>query len=548
MLEENFVIEREGINIYCYYFLPEDKKNIKGIVHIIHGFGEHTLRYKDFAAMLVANGYAVCALDNRGHGKTAVKNQNQNMGHIADENGVSLILEDLHALMEKAKNDFGSSLSYTIFGHSFGSFLARSFAIRYTDEISAMIISATKGKKSVVDNFGHFATKLQKILFGPRRTSNFMHQMSTGGYAKKYFPEDCNNAAWLTSDKSEQLKFLEDQYCLKTPASIATYIEIFNVIDEISKKENINKMRKDLPILIISGDHDVVGDFAKGIDKLYKTYTDIGLTNIVMKIYKGLRHELLNEKDKEMVTEDIINWIKSQAKSAEKGKNIFKDFLDVKKDNAAKNDDDSDKNSADNNLNNNIEENKPEAVIPSVEIQGVIDTTDYNGTSTKDSETKETLPAENETNADENTLAEEDNVKTENVVEETSEKDNNNETTTNEVSDEVSTKVAGKKTAAKKEVAKKGTSKKTTAKKATAKSDTSKKTTAKKATPKKETAKSDTSKKTTAKKATPKKKTAKSDTSKKTTAKKATPKKESAKKETSKKSTAKKASSKKTAE
>ncbi len=555
MAEDSFIIDREsGIKLYCYYFIPEDRKNIKGIVQIIHGFGEHAMRYREFANVLVANGYVVCTADNRGHGKSAIKNQSQKMGHIANDNGANLILEDLHTLMQKVKSDFGSNLDYFLFGHSFGSFLARAFAIRYVSDINALILSATKSGKDFKDGLAHSIVKLQKTLFGSSSVSFFMHKMSTGGYSKKFFPEDCHRAAWLTSDKSEQMKFIEDEYCLKTPASIATYIEIFNVIDEMSKKENINKMRKDLPILIISGEDDVIGDFSRGVDKLYKTYTDIGLTNVTKKIYKGLRHEILNERDKVLVMDDIVEWIKSNTKSIpslyssiEKGKNIFKDFADNDK-----KDDDTISN------NTNIIEDESIARDESVVAFYSSDEVQKNDESVI-TDVAPTSLNENtaEVNGDSPTDTEpqtETSDEVNNIVVRTANIDTTNITSQNieDTFDENENAAAVKKettTAAKKSTAKKETT--TAAKKSTAKKETT--TAAKKVTAKKETtaaAKKATAKKETAaaaKKATAKKETAaaaKKATAKKETAaaaKKATAKKETAaaaKKATAKKETA----------
>ncbi len=513
MVEESFIIEKENnIKVYCYYFIPEDRKNIKGIVQIIHGFGEHAMRYKEFASVLVNNGYAVCTLDNRGHGKTAVKNQNQKMGHIADSNGAKIILEDLHELMEKAKSDFGSNLHYTIFGHSFGSFLARAFAIKYPSEVNALVLSATKSNKNFVDGMGHFVANLQKTLFGSRSISPFMHKMSTGGYAKKHFPEDCNSAAWLTTDKSEQMKFLEDGYCLKTPATSATYVEILNILGAVSKKENINKMRKDLPILLVSGDEDILGDFGKGIEKLYKTYKDLGLTNVTKKIYEGLRHELLNEKSKLSVTNDIVDWIKQNTKNVspnlERTKNIFKDFVtSTKKDDEQKD------------LASSIVEDEAKK-----DDENKL-ATETSFTDTADSTTKPVEHIDTTSEIVDNKISATDNVQPEKPTEEIAEVSTITETT-----EESST---AKKTAAKKSTTKKTTAKKTaTAKKTTPKKEAAPKKTAaaKKSTSKKETAaKENTTKKTTAKKTA---------AAKKSTPKKAAPKKTAAaKKSTTKKTT-----------
>ena len=77
----------------------------------------------------------------------------------------------------------------------------------------------------------------------------------------------------------------------------------------IEKRENIGKVRKDLSILIISGDKDPIGNDGKGILNLKSRYKKSGIEDVKYILYKDGRHEILNEINKEEVKQDIMEWI-----------------------------------------------------------------------------------------------------------------------------------------------------------------------------------------------------------------------------------------------
>ena len=76
-----------------------------------------------------------------------------------------------------------------------------------------------------------------------------------------------------------------------------------------NKIKNIKKMNKNIHILLISGDKDPVGDCGKGVLKTYKAFKKVGLKNIDIKLYHNDRHDILHEKDKINIYNDILNWI-----------------------------------------------------------------------------------------------------------------------------------------------------------------------------------------------------------------------------------------------
>lgn len=90
--------------------------------------------------------------------------------------------------------------------------------------------------------------------------------------------------------------------------SRGAYEALFRTIEEDIDIRRAAKMPKDLPILILSGEEDPVGENGKGVKRFARMLEKIGMTNVVCQIYPGARHELLCDLNKEQVTQDIKTW------------------------------------------------------------------------------------------------------------------------------------------------------------------------------------------------------------------------------------------------
>ena len=77
----------------------------------------------------------------------------------------------------------------------------------------------------------------------------------------------------------------------------------------ISTPKNIASMNRNTPILFISGDKDPVGEMGKGVKRAYEAFRRAGVRDVELKLYKGLRHEILNEDCRAVVYNDLWSWI-----------------------------------------------------------------------------------------------------------------------------------------------------------------------------------------------------------------------------------------------
>lgn len=295
--------DSEGKDINVYKWIP-DKTSIKGIVQISHGMTETALRYDYFAKKLNEEGFIVYANDHRGHGETA--SSKEELGYIADEDGFEWMVRDLKELTDIIKEE-NPSLPITLLGHSMGSFLSQRYVEVYGTSIDCLILSGTNGKPKAITKLGRVIAKREINKYGRKYISKTMDKLSFGDFNKKFMPTR-TDFDWLCSVEEEVDKYIEDELCGFICTS-SFYYDLINGLWTIHKKDNLERIPKDLPIYIFAGEKDPVGYSGKGILNLYNCYKDLGIKEVSYKLYKDGRHEMLNEHNKDEVITDIVNWI-----------------------------------------------------------------------------------------------------------------------------------------------------------------------------------------------------------------------------------------------
>lgn len=299
---EGYFIEGEDckeIFIYCW----NNVKEPKGVIQLFHGMAEHAGRYSRFAAYLNNKGYIVYADDHRGHGKTA--GSIEELGYIGDD-GFNRIVEDEHIItrMVQEKHD---GLPIIVFGHSFGSFLAQEYIIRFGSEIRAAVICGSAARTGPEVVVGRLLASLQKGIFGHRRKAKLIERLSFGTYNKR-IKDSISTFAWLSRDDSEVKKYEEDILC-GTVFSAGFYYYLFKAFSKLYIKDRLLQIPKNLPILLIAGEEDPVGGYGKLVKKLKEIYDCIGIKDVQLKLYSGGRHEILNEVNREEIFSDIEKWL-----------------------------------------------------------------------------------------------------------------------------------------------------------------------------------------------------------------------------------------------
>jgi alpha-beta hydrolase superfamily lysophospholipase len=296
-----FVSSEKNTNV-VYTRWYEDGAAPKALLVIAHGMSEYIDRYDDFARFMAAGGYAVYGNDHLGHGKSAVKSEDR--GYFAASGGRLCVMEDMRTLCGIAKKDF-PGIKVILMGHSMGSFIARLFCMNYSAEIDGAIFMGTSGKNPL-GGFALFLANVIAKLKGEKYVSLFYTKLLNGTNNQSY-KNAKTDFDWLNSDEGEVQKYLADQRC-GFPFTMSGYRELAKMLIEINEPGWAANIRDDLPVLVISGEGDPVGAFGKGVHETCRGLKDAGVRDVAVKLWPGMRHEILKEPGKQQVYEELLAW------------------------------------------------------------------------------------------------------------------------------------------------------------------------------------------------------------------------------------------------
>lgn len=301
-----------------FEFLSADKKTmihvreivpegmIKGYVQIAHGVAEYINRYDDFMEFLASKGYAVAGNDHLGHGRSVSSEENRLF--FAEENGWDIVVDDMKTLHDTLKNRY-PNLPAILFGHSMGSFLARTYIIKYPFDFDEAIICGTGQESPLVIAAGKMMANRECRKNGAKVPSVKMNNLAFGGYNKSF--EQRTPSDWLSKNQENVDRYIADELCGGIPTA-GLFRDMMGGLQFIAKKENLAKMSKNLPVFLIAGAKDPVGSMGREVAKVKAMFEAAGMKNVSMKLYEDDRHEILNEDDHETVYHDIVNWIGKQ--------------------------------------------------------------------------------------------------------------------------------------------------------------------------------------------------------------------------------------------
>ena len=299
--------EYEGENQFLFptvLCLPEEEP--KMMVQVLHGMTEHIGRYERLAECLTEAGIGVAGFDLRGHGKNAAGRDCASFG----ENGWEMMLKEAHQFHTSIKERFPKAKHFLL-GFSLGSFLAREYFTSYkSHDFSGAIIMGTGQQPKWILSIIMTIVKGEIKKAGFNHTNAKIHELSFGTYNKSFAPNR-TSADWLCSDDKQLDLYLADELCIKD-ISAGLFWQLLDSMKRVADSNTYKNWKKDLPVLLLSGSDDPVGNQGKGVTVVEKSMRKGGLTNVTCKIYSGGRHDILHEESlgiASIVCEEIKNWL-----------------------------------------------------------------------------------------------------------------------------------------------------------------------------------------------------------------------------------------------
>lgn len=280
-------VGHNGKELPAVLWLPEGE--VKTVLQITHGMTEHMGRYEPFAEYLTPLGIAVAGFDLRGHGKNPGDPNVASSG----EGGWDASVEDMRLFFELLEQRFPEIPHYML-GFSLGSFLLREYLGKYPEGIAGAIIMGTGYQPGWLLSVMMGIVKGQINKAGFDDTTDLVKLLSFGTYNQKFKPNR-TTADWLCADQDELDKYLADPLVRKD-ISAGLFWELLGSMKRTGNPDTYKTWAKNMPILLLSGQNDPVGDFEKGVQTVYNHMVKTGMKNVPLRLVPGARHDLLHEE------------------------------------------------------------------------------------------------------------------------------------------------------------------------------------------------------------------------------------------------------------
>jgi len=277
-----------------------DVQNPKAIVKFIHGMEEYQNRYEEIADFLVSNGYAVVTADLRGHGKSA-----KFLSHISDKKGEELLLKDEEAIQSYITEIY-PEVPVILFGHSMGAIIARLIIQENSNKYNKVILTGFPNYQGAV-KIAIFLSSILSFFKGPKAYSNLLTDLSLGTYAKA-IKNAKTKLDWLSFNEENVKTYDKDPLCGEE-FTIASYNALFKMLNRLHARNKCKDINKDLKFLLCYGEFDPCVGGEKGVNDSLSSLKKYGFTNIELKMFSDMRHEILKENEKNKVFAYILSFL-----------------------------------------------------------------------------------------------------------------------------------------------------------------------------------------------------------------------------------------------
>lgn len=280
----------------------------RGVIQIVHGMVEHVGRYDEFARFLVEQGFVVCAADHIGHGRSV--SDPSELGCLPVD-GKETLIADVHELRRTVTSRYSRQTPYILFGHSMGSFIVRAYLARYGEGVFGAVICGTGQQPLALSKAGNALARFLARTKGPEYRSSLLDSMGVGAYAKQ-IKNSRTQHDWISTDPAVVDAYGADELC-GAMFSVGGYATLTDLTAEVVSATCAEAVPKNIPLLFIAGALDPVGACGKGVKAAAGLMQRAGVQDVEVKLYEGMRHEILNEPGRAQVYADVVSWIEEHA-------------------------------------------------------------------------------------------------------------------------------------------------------------------------------------------------------------------------------------------
>ena len=272
----------------------------KGNVVIFEGMEEHVSRYDEFAKFLNENNYNVYALDTYGQGENVSPDLSD--AGIWPVNGFAKMVCAHHEMVNEARKN---GLPTYIFSHSMGSYMGQDYIQRFSGDVEKVVLCGAGSYNPAVGP-GKVVAAIVTTKKNRNQKAKLLNNLMFGSFNKK-IKNPRTAFDWLSYNQENVDKYINDPLCGFGPTN-GFCLEFCKGMAPLFKKKNFSRVSKDQKLFIITGREDPVSNYSKYTFDLEKRYTAIGLKDVTVKVYDGMRHEILNEDRRQEVYNDILEF------------------------------------------------------------------------------------------------------------------------------------------------------------------------------------------------------------------------------------------------
>ena len=288
----------DGKHKIAAYIYTDELVKPKAVIELSHGMCEYIERYEWVADFFTARGYIFAGNDHLGHGGSSKPCEYGDF----DEEHIELDLKKMNDILRERY----PLLPIILYGYSMGSCFARWYASRYPDTIDGLILSGTAGP-SLKNNAGRLLAAFLARTHKEGYVSDLLIKLSFGKFIDG-IPDAKTPCDWITHDRELIDKYTKDPKC-NFNFTAKGYHSLLTALTVVSRKEWARSLPKDMPILLISGKEDPVGNYGKGVRKVTEMLRNADIKDVTEYIDPTGRHELHNEVNRADIMKVVAKWL-----------------------------------------------------------------------------------------------------------------------------------------------------------------------------------------------------------------------------------------------